>query len=374
MTPSVKPVVWFIVESGTDARLVEGLAARVTLHVLARGIPGGRAVSQPTGVPVTVAAPGRLAFAWRVLRTLAASRSHDAVLVQGYGLAALAANVASRWRGTACWMLVCSPAAEYYVARRAAGAPFSAVALAGIHALGWLNGRFGRGYIVLSRYLGTVVARYGRRQPIQVIPVYGVDTRRFAERFDRAAARATRGLPASGRIVFSSSRVAPEKDTTTLIEAFAMLIAEGRDVYLLHRSGGHEEFRRHAARAGIHDRVIATDAADPRGDLALDYAASDVCVQASRAEGLGFSVLESLACGTPVIASAVGGLVETVRDGVTGWTVPPGDAAALAAALRDALDRPDEASRRAAAGAALVRDGFDSELVFGRLSSLLSVR
>jgi glycosyltransferase involved in cell wall biosynthesis len=371
MTPAGRPIVWFIVESGTDARLVEGLAARVTLQVLARGIPGGRAVSQPTDVPVTVASPGRLAFAWRVLRTLAASRTHDAVLVQGYGLAALAANLASRWRGTACWMLVCSPAAEYYVARRAAGAPFSAVALAGINTLGWLNGRIGRGYIVLSRYLGTVVERYGRRQPIQVIPVYGVDTRRFAASPDRAAARSARGLPAAGRIVFSSSRVAPEKDTATLIEAFALLVADGRDVHLLHRSGGYEEFLRHAARAGIRDRVIATDAADPRGDLPLDYAASDVCVQASRAEGLGFSVLEALACGTPVIVSAVGGLVETVRDGITGWTVPPGDAAALAGALREALDHPDEARRRAAAGAALVREHFDSEVVFGRLSSLL---
>jgi glycosyltransferase involved in cell wall biosynthesis len=373
MTHATGPIVWFIVESGTDARLVEGLAARVTLNVLARGIPGGRAVSQPTDVPVIVAAPGRVAFAWRVFRTLLASRSYDVVLVQGYALAALAANVATRLRGKPCWMLVCSPVAEYYEARRTAGQPFSALTLAAINVLGWLNARLGRGYVVLSHYLGEVVRRYGRHEPIHVIPVYGVDTRRFVARPDRAAARAERGLPESGQIVFSSSRVAPEKDTSTLILAFASLVHGGRDVYLLHRSGGYEEFLRHAELAGIRGRVIATDAADPRGDLPLDYAASDVCVQASRAEGLGFSVLEALACGTPVIVSAVGGLVETVRDGISGWTVGPGDVEALARALREVLDRPDEARRRAAVGGALVRERFDSDTVFARLAAVLSV-
>jgi glycosyltransferase involved in cell wall biosynthesis len=97
-----------------------------------------------------------------------------------------------------------------------------------------------------------------------------------------------------------------------------------------------------------------------------------VCVQASVAEGLGFSVLEALACGTPVIASAVGGLVETIRDGITGWTVPPGDPEALAVALGDALDRPDEARRRAEAGAAMVRERFESGAAFAQLAAILT--
>lgn len=372
MSAARRRTVCFFADSGTDVRLVEGLAAITDLRAVLRGIPGGRAVSQPTGVPVAVAGSGRIAYAWRVFRTVLHGTPCDAVLVQGYGLPAIAANLAARLRRIPCSMLVCSPLAEYYRTRRPAGRPFSRLTLAAIEAMAYLNGLIGQRYIVLSAYLEKVVRRYGGRAAVDLIPIYGVDVRHFAPRLDRAAARAARKLPAGGRIVFSSSRVAPEKDTDTLVAAFASLVREGLNVYLLSRSGGYEELRRRAAAAGVASRVIATDAVDPRRELPLDYLAADVCVQASREEGLGFSVLEALACGTPVIVSSVGGLVETVRDGETGWTVPPGDAAALARALREALDDPAEAARRAAAGRAIVRQKFDRERVFARLADVLA--
>ena len=361
----------FVVESGTDARMIEGLATRVRLTALVRDVPGGRAVSQPTTVSVRMEPASRVAFAWATFRWLLGNRC-DAVLVQGYGVAALAANVACRLTARPCWMLVCSPAAEYYAARRPAGARFSQTTLAGIHVLAWLNARIGRGFVVLSHYLGTVVSRYAGGATVHVVPVYGVDRDVFSDTgTDRTALRRARGLPVTGSIVFNSSRVAPEKDIATLIDAFRLLVADGRDVHLLHRSGGHREFHRLADAAGIADRVIATDAVDPRRELPLDYRAADVCVQASREEGLGFSVLEAMACGRPVVATAVGGLKEIVEDGVTGWTSPPGDPAALARALREALDRPEDARRRAAAGAALVRSTFDTRHAFDRLVSVL---
>jgi glycosyltransferase involved in cell wall biosynthesis len=366
------PAVCFIVESGTDTRLVEGLASRVRLTVLARAIPGGRAVSQPTDTDVIIGPSGRVAFAARTFRELW-SRGCGPVLVQGYGLAALAANLVARIKGKPCWMLVCSPVAEYYETRRTGGYPYSRLASAAIQLLGHLNGRIGQGYIVLSAHLRDVVRRYAAAAPVHVVPVYGVDLRRFSRpAAPRDALRRERGLPPQGQVIFSSSRIAPEKDVLTLLEAFAALVQEGRDVYLLNRSGGFREFLEQAGKAGVRGRVIATDAVDPRGELRLDYGAVDVCVQASRAEGLGFSVLEAMACGTPVVASAVGGLKETVRNGETGWSVPPGDAAALAAALRDALDHPDEAGRRARAGSEMVRQHFESQAAFDRLVAIVA--
>ncbi|HEU4927308.1 MAG TPA: glycosyltransferase family 4 protein [Vicinamibacterales bacterium] len=365
--------VCFIVESGTDVRLVEGLAERVALRVLARDIPGGRAISQPTAHPITIAPSGRLAFALRAFAAILRS-TPDAVLVQGHGIAALAANVAARIKRIPCWMLICSPAAEYYETRHTGGYRFSNTTLALIRLLARLNATLGQGYIVLSQYLRDVVRRYDARHPVHIIPVYGVDLAQFRARIDRAQARHVRGLPATGAIVFNSSRVAPEKDVVTLIDAFKRLVDEGRDVYLLNRSGGFREFLDRARRAGLQDRVMAIDASDPRRELPLDYASADVCVQASRAEGLGFSVLEALACDIPVVASAVGGLLETVQDGVTGWTAPPGDAARLASAIRDALDHPEEARRRAAAGREMVQRRFESNAAFDALTALLAIR
>jgi glycosyltransferase involved in cell wall biosynthesis len=364
--------VCFVVESGTDARMLDGLASRVDLDVLVRAVPGGRAVSQATEVTVRMGSANRLAFAWWVFRCLMREPS-DAALVQGYGIAALAANLACRFKQRPCWMLVCSPAAEYYATRRGTSRGFSRAALAGIHALACLNGLVGRGYVVLSDHLRSVVSRYAADRQVCVIPVYGVDTKVFApSAIDRAVLRKDRGLPANGAIAFNSSRVAPEKDTHTLLEAFGQLVREGRDIYLLHRSGGHREFLRAAEAMGVAERVIAADAVDPRRDLPLDYIAADLCVQASHEEGLGFSVLEALACGTPVVATAVGGLKETVQDGVTGWTAPPGNADALADAIRQAIDHPDIARRRTAMGAAMVKARFDSSRVFDQLADLLA--
>ena len=367
----------FVVESGTDVRLVEGLAERADLTVLARRIPGGVAISREPGHPVRTAVgpASRAGFAIAVLRDLLVRPRFDHVLVQGYGAAALAANLTGRLTGTPVTMLVCSPVEGYYRCRRdhpEPGKPFRRAELFGLVGLARLNARLGHGYVVLSEYLAGVVRSHGTRRPVHVVPVYGVDT----ERFQPAAAARTElrrslGIAPGSALVFFSSRVTPEKDAETLLDAVARLRAEGRDVRLLHRSGGYREFQRLAAARGLADAVIATDAVHPERELPASYQASDLCVQASRDEGLGFSPLEALACEVPVVATAVGGLRETIVDGDTGWSCPAGDAAAMARAIADALDHPEEARRRAARGRELVRRRFERRAVFDRLFEVL---
>jgi glycosyltransferase involved in cell wall biosynthesis len=368
----------FVVESGTDVRLAEGLASLFDLTLLARPIPGGVAISQPPSNPVrTVVGPAsRLGFARAVYRHLRAHRLEtDLVLVQGDALAALAANLASRRSGTKTAMLVCSSTEAYYRCRKHhpdPGKPYRWVELFGYQIVARLNAGLGRRYVVLSRHLEAVVRAHGTRRPVDVAPVYGVDTRVFAPAGEpRARIRERLGLPAGGSLIFFSSRVAPEKDTETLLDAVRRLRAAGRDLWILNRSGGHARLLAIASALGIGDRVIATDAVHPHRELPLTYQASDLCVQASREEGLGFSPLEALACEVPVVAAAVGGLLETVIDGRTGWTYPVGDAVALAARIGEALDDPAEAARRARAGRELVLREYEREIVFAKLARAL---
>jgi len=367
-----------VVESGTDVRMVDGLAERTHLTVLGRAIGGGRIISrEPTQSVENIVGPtSRLRFAALVFLTLL-KRNHefDAVLVQGYGLAALAANCASRLHGTPTFMLVCSPVELYYICRKKhpqPGMPYRAVQLFVLKILARINARIGRQYVVLSQHLKDVVKSHGTRHPINVIPIYGIDTGLFkpsAE--DRSAIRRELGLPESGGLIFFSSRIAPEKDAETLIEAVAQLVESGHDLRLLHLSGGHEEFLHAAENRGIADHVIARDAVHPIDDLPGYYQASDVCVQASREEGLGFSPLEALACEIPVVAAGAGGLTQTIRDGETGWSYPVGDVQSLAAAIQQALTKQEEAIRRARAGRAMVAAEYRREVVFDDFLSLL---
>ncbi len=97
---------------------------------------------------------------------------------------------------------------------------------------------------------------------------------------------------------------------------------------------------------GLQDAVLVGDARP----VAEAMAEARVVVVPSTSEGLPNVVLEALAHGRPVVATTVGGIPEVVVDGRTGWLVPPGDPAALAAALTHALQDAPEAERRAAEG------------------------
>jgi glycosyltransferase involved in cell wall biosynthesis len=297
------------------------------------------------------------------------------VIAQGYSVAALAANVAARRTGARTTMLVCNPMERYYRCRRDAtdGAPFRRRELAVLQTVARANARLGQRYAVLSSHLADVVRGHGARCPVEVVPVYGVDPQRFHPPGEsRAALRERLGLPAGGALVFFSSRLAPEKDPDTLLRAFGALVARGSDARLLYRGRGYERLVAQARGLGFAERVDAGDMVDPVEELPDLYRACDLCVQASREEGLGFSPLEALACGVPVVATAVGGLRETIVDGETGWTYPAGDVEALAEAMHDALSRPEEARRRTAAGAARVRAEFDPGRTWDRLAELVT--
>ncbi|MFI6074397.1 glycosyltransferase [Actinoplanes sp. NPDC051343] len=111
-----------------------------------------------------------------------------------------------------------------------------------------------------------------------------------------------------------------------------------------------QKLRRLAAELKVSDRVRLLGAV-PAQEMPAWYRSSDVVAATPWYEPFGLSPLEAMACGVPVVASAVGGLTDTVVDGVTGDLVPPRDPRALGTALRQLLG---DDMRRVAYGAAAV--------------------
>ena len=184
---------------------------------------------------------------------------------------------------------------------------------------------------------------------IAVIPC-GVDTELFRPG-DATDARRSLGLTDGPTIVYVG-RLAPIKGLDTLLAALARLRAQQTAAKLLIVGGdtdesldGREAGLRQRVRAAQLDGCVQFLGPQPQEVLRSCYVAADVTVLPSYYESFGLVALEAMACGSPVIASRVGGLTTTVRDGVTGLLVPDGDVAALAACLRELLGDPDRRAR-----------------------------
>ena len=152
------------------------------------------------------------------------------------------------------------------------------------------------------------------------------------------------------RMVANVARLVPQKAQQFLIEAAAQLADTHPDVRYVLVGGGPlgDEMLALADRLGIAGRIIVTGI---RSDVPAILAASDVFVLSSLWEGMPISLLEAMTAGCPAVATDVGGVGQLLQQGVTGLLVPPADAAALAAAIRECLDNPSAAQRRASAAA-----------------------
>lgn len=165
----------------------------------------------------------------------------------------------------------------------------------------------------------------------------------------RAALRARLGLPANRQVVLFAGRIQALKAPDVLVRALAVLAATGRPVPLLVVLGGPSgrptalrELEALAAASGVGPHVLFRPPV-PRVQLADWYRAADLVAMPSRSESFGLVAAEAQACGTPVVASAVGGLRTVVQDGVTGRLVPSHDpvlwADAIAGLLADDVAR-----------------------------------
>lgn len=183
-------------------------------------------------------------------------------------------------------------------------------------------------------------------------------------------------------------RISPEKGVHVLLEAFShvcrresrvgltlvggdsvvpreMLVelADDERTRALHRfySGDYGQVLQHSLDPDVAARITMTGHL-PHEKTVEHYRAADVFVSSSLSEAFGIPVIEAMAAGLPVVASSVGGIVETVEKGKTGFLVPPGDSQALAEAISSLVEDRELRERLGAAGRerALKLFSFDS--------------
>src|SRR4051812_48748141 len=188
-----------------------------------------------------------------------------------------------------------------------------------------------------------------------VIP-NGIDLRVFAPG-SRARARQATGVDPRARVllhVANDGAANPYKDTATLRSAAARLAGAGQVELLIVGRGAPPE----RLGDGIVARHLGRRDAPELADL---YRAADLYVHAASEESFALTAAEALACGTPVVAAATGGITEVVDDRVSGLIVAPGSAGRLAAAFRCLLDDAPRRERMGAAGAVNAAARFDQE-------------
>jgi len=216
------------------------------------------------------------------------------------------------------------------------------------------------------------------RDNIVVIPP-GVDTSHFYP-IPPDEAREFIGAPPDSRILLYVGRIEPLKGVDTLIQAIAKLAKRGdlsRHNFCMSIVGGEPEANREAMTEEMVrlqnlssdyglDEFVTFLGRRSQDTLPYYYSAADVVVMPSHYESFGMVALEAMACGTPVVASQVGGLAFLVQDGETGYHIPVGDVDALSDRLAQLLD-DDQLHERISRQAAIFAQDYAWDIVAERV-------
>lgn len=229
----------------------------------------------------------------------------------------------------------------------------------------------------ISSYLQSWAKRMGVQVTIAVIPngvnkmprkagsrhYHKAEAGQNAER-SNAELKKQLGISDDAKIVLTTSRLVDKNGIDILLRAFAELCILHSSFCILHLiicgSGpDKEQLKKLAEELNIADRVTWAGFVAPE-DLPAYYGIADVFCRPSRSEGLGNSFLEAMAAGVPVVATPVGGIVDFLHDGETGWLAKPEDAKSVAEQLRHVLSESNasEVARVTARAQKLVEEQY----------------
>lgn len=222
----------------------------------------------------------------------------------------------------------------------------------GAKMLAWVAARLTHRYVAVTAATAETLQSSGDvpRDKLQVIE-NGVNLDRVRAARDRGAElRRHFAIPETAHVIGSVGRLAPEKNYAFLMRAAEPLLAAG--AHLLFVGDGLERNRLEAQAAASPSRANI-HFAGAQAEVGPYLAAMNTFSLSSTFEGLPLALLEAMASGRTIVASAIGGIPLVVEDGITGLLVPPGDEAAFTAALCRARD--DEALAKSLAEAGCSR-------------------
>jgi glycosyltransferase involved in cell wall biosynthesis len=316
------PKVLFFVEGYTDIRFVTGLSEICDLTM---AVPGrtyqqsglaDRVKASGASLQVDVIRGGRLRFQIASLfYLLKHAREFDLILCQEFLRGAFNGTLVGALTNTPVITYMGIAPLEYFRCRRERRQIGPLKAWLGesvIRFLMTVNGKLATRCLAMGPYLRDVAAEYCPRSSVGLY--YGVDTETFCPATDeeRAALRRKRDLPLDKFIIFLSSRISHEKDPETVLRATALARKKGLDAVVINLGGGYKDFLKLAGELHLENAdqwVLGRPAAHPVTEVMDYFRAADVMALASLAEGAAYSTLEALSCGTPVVCTAVGGML-----------------------------------------------------------------
>ena len=194
-------------------------------------------------------------------------------------------------------------------------------------------------YIVTINHEDFERAKTFHAKNVRYIPGVGVDTERIARaKVDKRGYKRSIGVPEDCVMLLSVGELIERKNHRVIIEALSKL--KRSDIYYVICGKGplKEELAALAEKYGIAERVVFLGF---RNDIPELNNTADISAFPSKIEGLGLAGIEAMAAGVPVVASNVHGILDYVRDGETGFAVPPDDAEGFARAIEKLADDPE---------------------------------
>lgn len=206
-----------------------------------------------------------------------------------------------------------------------------------------------------------------REEQIKVI-YHSICVDEFSLPLDRAYLRTENNLPDTTYILGSVGRLTYQKGFDVLLRAMKLL---GRNDIFLIIAGKGEERERLEIKIKAFGLQTCVKLSGYRRDIPKFLSGLDLYVHPSRYEGMSLAVLQTMASGNPIVTTDVEGMCELIENGEHGWIVPPEDSAALADAIRMAIDDPVEAQRRGMAARQRAVEHFSEDAMITAWEEIL---